>query len=682
MSDLSRLEALEDRLAKLTLQLADARREIAQIRAGVGGVAAAPPLPSPAGPASASFASTAAASAPPGTPPGSPSGPPSPGPEASSPTPPRGADAPHAEPRHPPQPEPGFRPPPRAPALDLEKLVGRYGVLALAVLMIVMGAGALVSWALARGLIGPWVRVGLGLILAAILAAAGYLIRRKSNRWFGDALLALSLAVVHVVAWGMGPALRLVPAAAALVVADLASIALCWFALHEDIEELFSFGLFGALVAPFVTSTGEARHVALAAYGIAVIAGGLRTASQRPWQSVGALLSLGTLWYSAALSGGAGQGTALERTLVSSFAGAVTVFALALERPPLRPLLAAVAVTAMTLGLAAAQAWNDGNAWNVLYHAPELMPLAGIAAGLSMFASSQLPKPPNVAAWGWLALVLPLLALLSMPLFEERGVGATQLPGDLVNGAIALLWAAGYWFMSRRETAEQRAALQVAAGLASAMAVALATRHGEGLMVPALAAHAVAFGALARRGSDPRLLAASAVSLLVGFSVGMMNLLDRPFYRSTPFLTIPSLECASVVLGAWLAARLGAPDALPLLGAPRTREQVAKGTALLLAFAWGRAELGQMVSHDVATFTIVIYYAIVGILLIRRGRRIAAPMLRHAGLALAVWAALTALGRAAGVDDILFRVGSYLGVGLFLLGVAWWYRVDSAPAGG
>ena len=135
-----------------------------------------------------------------------------------------------------------------------------------------------------------------------------------------------------------------------------------------------------------------------------------------------------------------------------------------------------------------------------------------------------------------------------------------------------------------------------------------------------------------------------------------------------------------MVAAAYLAVRLGAPEQLVIRGASRTRQQLARGIALLLAFAWGRAELGHLISHDVATFAVIMYYAAVGIALIRRGRELGAPLLRHAGLALAIWAALTALGRASDVDHIVWRVGSYLGVGAFLLGVAWWYRVESAPA--
>ena len=59
----------------------------------------------------------------------------------------------------------------------------------------------------------------------------------------------------------------------------------------------------------------------------------------------------------------------------------------------------------------------------------------------------------------------------------------------------------------------------------------------------------------------------------------------------------------------------------------------------------------------------------------RRRRRI--PLLRHVGLALAIFAALKAIGEASSLA-IGIRVGSYFLAGLYLLAVAYWYRDRSA----
>ena len=58
-----------------------------------------------------------------------------------------------------------------ADGAELEALVGRYGTVALAVLLILMGLGAFLTWAIAAVTLSPTARVGLGAVGAAALAA-------------------------------------------------------------------------------------------------------------------------------------------------------------------------------------------------------------------------------------------------------------------------------------------------------------------------------------------------------------------------------------------------------------------------------------------------------------------------------------------------------------------------------
>ena len=104
-------------------------------------------------------------------------------------------------------------------ALDFEALIGRYGTLALASLTILLGAGAFLSWAIANSKIGPELRVILGALGAAVVGAVGWRLRTRGSMRFGNTLLALALALVHVDAWGAGPYLGLVSSPVALSIA-------------------------------------------------------------------------------------------------------------------------------------------------------------------------------------------------------------------------------------------------------------------------------------------------------------------------------------------------------------------------------------------------------------------------------------------------------------------------------
>ncbi len=93
----------------------------------------------------------------------------------------------------------------------------------------------------------------------------------------------------------------------------------------------------------------------------------------------------------------------------------------------------------------------------------------------------------------------------------------------------------------------------------------------------------------------------------------------------------------------------------------------------VLTFLWIHVELSHAISLDVSTFLLVAYYAVTGILAIGIGRWRSIPLLRQLGLALSVFAAIKAMVETSSLS-IGWRVGGYLLAGIFLLGVAYWYR--------
>src|SRR3954462_10497793 len=88
---------------------------------------------------------------------------------------------------------------------DIESLVGRYGTLLLGAFVLLMGVGVLIQFAVVHGLLTPAVRVGLGALTAAGVAAAGVYFHRRGEVRYANALLALALALTDLVAWGGGP---------------------------------------------------------------------------------------------------------------------------------------------------------------------------------------------------------------------------------------------------------------------------------------------------------------------------------------------------------------------------------------------------------------------------------------------------------------------------------------------
>jgi hypothetical protein len=556
----------------------------------------------------------------------------------------------------------------------IEAFVGRYGALALAALSIVMGAGALVSWALRSGLLGPTMRVVLGAILAAALAALGWYVRSRGARRFGHTLLALALAVTHVVAWGAGPKLDLIPGWAALAGAAAASIALAALALSERSEPLFTAGFGGALVAPFVMSNGTGDRALLAGYGAIVLSAGIRGVGGRAWKSAIAVLLASAGLYAVAVIGYTSRMPWFNRELPVLFAATIVIVALIIGSRPLRPWLSLGAAEVMALAATSHRGLTtSGTAFESIVRAADV-PLAALAGTALLFVAVKTLEDDRETFLFWLvlALVVPTQFLDS----ALAVLGTAGRHGGAVAGGLTLLWATAFATASLAEQGRRRGVLLAASGLTSTWAiVTVLSSRGEAI-APALAVHALLFAWVARRESQPVTFVASAASVLVAFVVAIGIIESRTGYTNLPFLSTASLGAACAVAASYVAVQVARPLVEPLTGGRLRAAQVGALVASILAFVWGRFELAHAFSRDASTFLSITYHAACGVLAIRVGRTAGEKRLRQAGLALCVFAALMAVLGAWDVEQIVLRVGSYLAAGGFLLGVAWWYRRD------
>ena len=612
----------------------------------------------------------------------------------------RGAP-PRSEHATPPPPRPHRPAAPRIPIphLDVEALVGRYGTLLLGALTVLLGVGAFLSWAIQRVSIGPELRVGLGALAAAGVAALGLWLRRRGTRRFGTVLLALALALVHVVAWGAGPTLGVVPPAVALALAALASAALAALAWRDGDQPLFVVGVGGALLAPFVTAGESGDPLALLLYGLVVLASAAAALRDRAWRWAVGLLAAATLLYAGVAldattpqwtDGLAGARDWLRRDAPALFvllaAWAVLLLAGRAHRSSLARRLLVVLVVPLvwraTTIVGGATYWDlvaialAGVA--TLYVALRLrdaaQPWARTSAALQPLllaagALAAVPTPANDTT-ALVAAAFALLALLAAA--SEGAVPALAAPAARADDATTAAAA-----RSPREADDPLWAVHVAvAVLLVALAAVILLRDAPVASVAALAALAAGSAWLARRG---RVLApfVPAVVTLAGALLRAADLLDaRPAFEYVPFLTPASLAALCAVLAAWAVGRLAAAH----LDARAAQERaILRALGPAAAFGWGWLELARAISPDVAAFLVIAYLAVVGVGLILLGRRRGLPGGRRIGLGLAILAALMAIGEASDFASVGLRVGSYLLVGGFLLAVAYWYRAAGDP---
>jgi hypothetical protein len=530
---------------------------------------------------------------------------------------------------------------------DVEALVGRYGTVAVAALLILMGVGAFLTWAIATVRLGPVARVGLGVVAAAGLAAAGWRLRQakgsdRGTRRFGDVLLALALAVVHVDAWGAGPYLGLVTPAVALAIAAAASGALALLAWRGSDQALFVVGVGGALVAPFVTSAGPGHPFVLPVYGWLVIATGMmalpRAAlpprrgaddatvggrpEQRtepadepapPWALAARLLGLAVAGYVAATVGDAVEAgrtmTATDRWLTAAEArrGAPALFALATGLTALalagRVHRGGLALTAVAGALGALLALALGTGAG----AAALAALAVVGVLLAEAAvrcvahdraagAAWDPSELTRAVTGALLLPLGLLAAALVALPDAISpAGAALAAAWSIIGAAAALAVERDGTRAVARGAPLLGAHVAMAGLASGV-VPMLLLEGRGVArVVALALHAGGTAWLFGRVRHRLALLPPLAALGVAVPWTAILLRERPGYDYAPFLTAPSLAAAAVVAAAamvgwrgWRARADGGAE-----GAAVARERSARvALAPALALLWGARGAG------------------------------------------------------------------------------------------
>jgi len=573
------------------------------------------------------------------------------------------APSPVLEPAPAPRPQPAVA---ARPVLDLETLVGRYGMLGLATLLALAAIGTFVSWAVAHGLLGPGPRVALGLVAAAAIAAGGFKLRRRS-RSFGDSLLALSLAAVHVCAWAAGPSLGLVPAPLALAVSAAASVALGAFALIEADEPLWCVGFGGASVAPFVCSTGHGTAPMLAAYAAGVLVAAGSGLASRPWFVAGRVFAAGAALFTAALAVmPASQHAPLLALglplVVSGFA--VLPFARGeVLRPRLRTMGILTGLAALRLAVSPL-AWMGrtgaaiaigiaGCAWLVLLELADGEPAGRLLDGLVEVESGP-------AAW-LEGLLIPGLFLGAL------GVALESDAAPAFGVATIFLLAS-----AARRSDSLRDALSATAWAAAMIATWLATSH-----TPRLAAASIAWASVAVLWFGFWIPSwtwswTSRISLAFAGLWALSLISLRAPYEGLPFST-PESATSLAVLVAWIAA----------LHAARTDEDDASRTtagagAIAFGFLWGHQELAHAMSPSASSLLLIGYYAVSGVAFVGWGRARRSARLRRVGLGLGIVAAVLAVRGAWELPSAGSRILAYLTVSAFLLGIAWWYRQPDA----
>jgi hypothetical protein len=445
---------------------------------------------------------------------------------------------------------------------------------------------------------------------------------------------------------------------------DIVAVALAALALRDGSEFLFSIAVAGALSSPFVTNDGHGSAPALLTYGALVIVGSLRAVSDPKWIRAFGVLAAGALVY--ALSAAAmSTGSAWYLPFAVVLFGAACAFgALVIGERAWRGAQARAFLVVGVIGV------PDG--WDRMVAGDWRIAAIVAAVVAAVTYAALLVRRPRQHLWMASALVLPLISL---------AIASAGTDGhEPAQGVVFAIWSAlalGAWQFERLRSERRRGGVHLlAGGVLGSIAVALLLWSTPLVLVTGLALWGVA---LARFVEDEvSVLPLIGVAVATGGAAlsALDQLASRQAYAYVPFLTRSS--ASALVATAGLAAAgwvLGRGRGAPSEWADRA---VRLGTVIGFAIVWGRMEVAEAFSRDLATFLLIAYYAACGVTSIVIGRRLGIQRLRVGGLVLAIYAALKAVLHASDISGVLLRVAAYGAVGVFLLGAGYGYREKKA----
>ncbi|MEO5567440.1 MAG: DUF2339 domain-containing protein [Gemmatimonadaceae bacterium] len=597
-----------------------------------------------------------------------------------APPPPRPAQASPVE-------EPVRRPPPPRPVEDasptrapLEEVVGRYLMIAVATLMVLFGVGVFLNWAIRNGYLGPTARVVLGYLAALGIAFAGIRLRLRGTREFGNVLLALALAVVHLVCWSAGPLLHVLPSWVALSIGFVASAVLAEFALRHEEETLCAVGFGGAAIAPFVAGNFGGNNIAVAVYGVIVVALGAAALGARAWKVARGV----TMWSVVLFT--LGSGARLPLRLPPDWVASRLWI--------LTPLMMLIAVLPFTHGLhrrsmirVAAGSLIIGAFFRADQYQSDVWSMGFVLIGtliaigaLDLTRGGSLERDaPESPLDGQLIDRAALLDAFLIPvgLFVAT-IASTPDVVSFQSAAVAVLFTVLAIWMTHRTRGEPEAGRYASTASLIALWIVPAAFFDHHLArVAGTAAMSIVLMLTALRMNRLPFVAGAFGGLVLAAFWAIIDADARARFAYSPFFTIESLGAGIATLGWVGAARIvSSVDFLPELDAKvrvSIREAFITG-ASVTAFFWGVAELQGAWNESASKSLLIVYYAATGALLIHLGRTRDVKHMRFMGLGLALWAAWKATLEAFSIPNAAARIAVFLAVGMFLLAVAYWYR--------
>ncbi|HTJ29829.1 MAG TPA: DUF2339 domain-containing protein [Acidobacteriaceae bacterium] len=291
---------------------------------------------------------------------------------------------------------------------SLESQIGSQWFNRIGILAVLIGMAWFLKFAIDNHWVGPLGRVLIGLIAGAGLIAWSQWFLRKGYQVFSYSLKAVGSGTLYLALWAAFSLYHLLPSTAAFAAMIAVTAFNGYLAWAQDAELLALYAIAGGLSTPLLLSTGENHEVALFSYLLMLDLAVLVLTTLKSWSRILVTAFIGTTLFGAGWASGFYQG--YERGTTTAF---VLIFFL----------LFALAPRMVRL-----REENAASGWDAL--AVALMPMANAALGF--LALLMLLEP----AWGeWTGASLAVgFAAFYLALLRTPAVGMLRGSPAVLSG--------------------------------------------------------------------------------------------------------------------------------------------------------------------------------------------------------------------------------------------------------
>jgi uncharacterized membrane protein len=187
-------------------------------------------------------------------------------------------------------------PPPPKPVASLESRIGGHLLNRVGILAVLVGVAWFLKLAVDRNWIGPSLRVWIGLAAASGLVAGSERFRRQGFPAFAYSLKALGTSIAYLALWAASSLYQLAPPWLVFLAMTGVTIFNAVLARRQDSEVLALYALAGGLATPGLLSIGHSETF-LFCYLALLNAGALLLLVRRPWKRLAWAALLGTVVY-------------------------------------------------------------------------------------------------------------------------------------------------------------------------------------------------------------------------------------------------------------------------------------------------------------------------------------------------------------------------------------------------